>query len=75
MAKLSDLPLPALNSSLSKYVLGFVGTIVGVKLLPKMIKLVFGILFSKFTFSIISEVVTVVIAGLLTEKAADKIGH
>ena len=71
--KLSDLPIP--SASVSTYVLGFVGTIVGIKLLPKVLKLLFGILFSKFTFSILSEVLTVVIAGLLTEKAAEKVGR
>ena len=73
--KLSNLPLPPLNANLSTYVLGFVGTILGIKLLPKVLKLLFGILFSKFAFSILSEVVTVVIAGLLTEKAAEKVGR
>ncbi len=59
----------ALQDSAVKLVLGFVGTILAFSLLPRTIKFVSR----KFLLGIFAEVVTVVVAGLLAEKAAEKV--
>jgi len=61
----------ALQDSAVKLFLGFFGTLLAFFLLPKTIKF----FIRKFLLGIIGEVVTVVILGLLTEKAAEKLGR
>lgn len=58
-----------LQQSLLTWVLGFFGMLVAFKLLPKTIKYVMR----RFIFGLVSEIVFVVIAALLTEKAAEKL--
>lgn len=58
-----------LQDSASKLFLGFFGTILAFFLLPKTIKFVIR----RFLLGVISEVLTVVITGLLTEKAVERI--
>ena len=63
-------PSSDLQDSAVKVLIGFFGTIAAIFLLPRTIKF----LIRNFLFSILGEVVTVVIAGLLTEKAVEKLG-
>ena len=58
-----------MQSTLIRFLLGFVGTILGFKLLPR----IFRYLFRRVLPGLISEIVAVVITGLLTEKAIDLI--
>ena len=58
------------RNSLISLLLGFFGVTAAFLLLPKTIKYVIR----RFFLSIISEVVAVVITGLLTEKLVDVIG-
>lgn len=58
-----------LQQSLLTWVLGFFGMLAAFKLLPKTIKYVLR----RYVFGLVSEIVFVVIAALLTEKAAEKL--
>lgn len=58
-----------IQDSLLKLFLGFFGTLFAFFLLPRTIKFVIR----KFLLGIIGEVVTIVITGLLAEKAVDQI--
>lgn len=59
------------RNSLISMLLGFFGVTAAFLLLPKTIKYVIR----RFFLSILSEVVAVVITGLLTEKLVDAISH
>lgn len=59
------------RTSLISLLLGFFGVTAAFLLLPKTIKYVIR----RFFLSILSEVVAVVITGLLTEKLVDVISH
>ncbi len=56
-----------LNDPLVKGLLGFFGTVFGLLLLPRAIKL----FFRKFVLGTLGEIVAIVVTGLLTEKAVD----
>ena len=62
---------PSFAESSAKWLFGFFGAIAAFLLLPKTVKY----LIRRFFWSVFAEVVTVVIAGLLTEKAAERAGH
>lgn len=53
----------------TQYIVGFVGVIAAFFFLPRTLKY----LVRRFVFGVISEVVLVVLAGLLTEKAVEKL--
>lgn len=57
------------TSTLVKFVLGFFGIIAAAKLLPRT----FVFMMRRYLFSLVTELVVVVIAALLTEKIARKI--
>ena len=59
------------RKSLVSLLLGFFGVTAAFLLLPKTIKYVIR----RFFLSILSEIVAVVITGLLTEKLVDAISH
>lgn len=61
----------AARSGLISVLLGFFGVTAAFLLLPKTIKYVIR----RFLLSIVSEIVAVVITGLLTEKLVDLISH
>lgn len=52
-----------------KWILGFFGVIAAVKFLPKVL----GFITRRFVFGLLSEVIMVILAGLLTEKVVEKI--
>lgn len=56
-----------LSDPLVQMILGFFGTLFGLLLLPRAIKL----FFRKLVLGTFSEIVAIVVAGLLTEKAVD----
>lgn len=56
------------TDSILKAVLSFFGVIAAFKIVPKA----FSFVTRKFVFGLVSQVVWIVIAGLLTEKAAEK---
>lgn len=56
------------TDSILKAVLGFFGVIAAFKIVPKA----FSFITRKFVFGFISQIVWVVLAGLLTQKAAEK---
>ena len=56
-----------LSDPLVQVLLGFFGTLFGILLLPRAIKL----FVRKFVLGTFSEIVAIVVAGLLTEKAVD----
>ena len=56
-----------LRDPLVQVLLGFFGTLFGLLLLPRALKL----FFRKLVLGTVSEIVAIVLAGLLTEKAAD----
>lgn len=58
-----------IQNSLLKLFLGFFGTILAIFLLPRTIRF----MIRKFLLGIIGEVITVVVTGLLTEKAVEQI--
>ena len=60
-----------LRDPLVKWLLGFFGAILGFLLLPRAFKL----FVRRFVLGTISEIVTIVIAGLLTGKAVDYISE
>ncbi len=60
-----------LRGSLTKWLVGFFGSVLAFLLLPKTIKF----FIRRFVLGVIGEVVAVVIAGLLTEKAIDKVSN
>lgn len=60
-----------MQSVFLRFLLGFFGTILGFKLLPKL----FRYFFRRVLPGLLTEVVTVVITGLLTEKAIDLIAE
>ena len=60
-----------MQSTFIKFIIGFVGTILGFKVLPKLFKFVFR----RVLPSLVSEIVAIVITGLLTEKAIDLISE
>lgn len=62
---------PETDKSLLSIVLGFFGVTAAFLLLPKTIKYVIR----RFLLGIISEIVAVVITGLLTEKLIDLMGE
>ncbi len=62
---------PETDKSLLSVLLGFLGVTAAFFLLPKTIKYVLR----RFLLGIISEIVAVVITGLLTEKLVDYIGE
>lgn len=62
--------LPETDKSLLSLLLGFLGVTATFLLLPKTVKYVFR----RFFLGIVSEVVAVVITGLLTEKLVGMIG-
>ena len=64
-----DSSQPDLQSSLTTWLIGFFGAILGFMILPKTLKF----LIRRFIFSIFSEVLAVVVAGLLAEKAVEKL--
>ncbi len=67
----SNLPEPDWSDPIVKWLLGFFGAVFGFLLLPKAIKL----FVRRFLFGILGEVIFIVVAGLLTEKAVDAIGE
>lgn len=62
---------PETDKSLLSILLGFLGVTAAFFLLPKTVKYVIR----RFFLGIISEIVAVVITGLLTEKMVDYIGE
>ncbi len=56
-----------LSDPLVKVLLGFFGTLFGILLLPRAIKL----FFRKLVLGTLGEIVAIVVTGLLTEKAVD----
>jgi hypothetical protein len=58
-----------LQEGLVKSLLGFFGVIAAAKLLPKLL----GYTVRRFVFGLLSEVIWVVLASLLTEKIARKL--
>ena len=56
-------------NTLIKSAVGFFGVVATFKLLPKLLSFVTR----RFIFGLISEVIFVVLAGLLTEKVAEKL--
>lgn len=58
-----------LQNTLIKSALGFFGMIAGVKLLPKLLSL----FARRFLFGFVSQMIFVVLAGLLTKKVAETI--
>ena len=58
-----------LSDPLVKWFLGFFGAIFGFLLLPRAIKT----FFRRFLLGTLSEIVIIIISGLLTEKAVDSI--
>ena len=62
---------PEIRDSLTKYLLGFFGVIAAFLFLPRTIKY----LIQKFLLGLMAEVVMVVLAGLLTEKAVDQLSR
>ena len=58
-----------LLEGLVKSVLGFFGVIAAAKLLPKL----FSFTMRRFVFGLLSELIMVVLAALLTEKFAEKL--
>ena len=56
-------------NTLIKSALGFFGVIAAFKLLPKLLSFVTR----RFVFGLLSEIIFVVLAGLLTEKLAEKL--
>ena len=63
-------PQPAMPDSVTKFIIGFVGTTLAFLILPKTIKVVVR----RFLLGIVGEVIAVIVAGLLTEKAVDALG-
>jgi hypothetical protein len=63
-------PTPNLQDPIVKWLLGFFGAVLGFLLLPKTVKFVLR----KFLLGTLTEIVTIVLTGLLTEKAVDLIG-
>ena len=61
---------PDLRSSFTTWLLGFFGVTALFLLLPKTIKF----LVRRFLLGLVSEIVAVVITGLLAEKAVEKLG-
>ncbi len=59
-----------LRSSLLTWVLGFLGITALIKLLPRVVRYAVR----RWIFGLISEIVVVVLAGLLTEKLVDRLG-
>lgn len=59
------------QQSLLRYVVGFFSVGAIILLLPKTLKF----MIRKFLFGLIAEVITVVLAGLLTEKLVDQISR
>lgn len=59
----------ALQDSAVKLTVGFAGTILAFFLLPKTVKFIIR----KFLLGVFSEVITVVLTGLLTERAVRQI--
>ena len=55
------------EETFAKFALGFFGTIFGFFLLPKALKY----FVRTFIVNVVAEIVTVVLTGLLTEKAAE----
>ena len=64
----SNLP-PLLRDPLAKWFLGFFGALFGFMLLPRALK----VFLRRFVFGTLSEIVLIVLTGLLTEKAVDYI--
>ena len=64
-----DSSQPDLQSSLTTWLIGFFGAIVGFLILPKTLKF----LIRRFIFGVFSEVLAVVVAGLLAEKAVERL--
>lgn len=62
---------PSLAESTSKWLFGFFGALAAFLLLPRTVKF----LIRRFIWGVLAEVVAVVVAGLLTEKAAERIGR
>ncbi|ARA91835.1 MAG: hypothetical protein D6685_12155 [Bacteroidetes bacterium] len=59
--------LDQIRSGLARWLLGFFGTVLGFLVLPKL----FRFTARRFLFGFIAEVVTIMLAGLLTEKAVE----
>jgi hypothetical protein len=59
------------TKSLMQFVAGFFGAMLIVTLLPRTLRLFVRKLF----FGLAGEIIAVVVAGLLTEKAVDKLGN
>ncbi len=64
-------PEPSLAESSAKWLFGFFGAIAVFLLLPRTVKY----LIKKFIFGVAGEVVAVVVAGLLAEKAAERVAQ
>lgn len=60
-----------MQSTFLKFAIGFFGTILGFKVLPKIFKFIFR----RVLPGLVSEIVAIVITGLLTEKAIDLISE
>ena len=60
-------PRSPLGDPLVKWFLGFFGALFGFLLLPRAIKA----FFRRFLLGTLSEIVVIIISGLLTEKAVD----
>ena len=58
-----------LQEGLVKWLLGFFGVIAAVKFLPRVL----GFVTRRFIFGLLAEIIMVVLAALLTEKAARKL--
>lgn len=56
-----------LGDPLVKWFLGFFGTVFGFLLLPRAIKM----FFRRFLLGTLSEIVVIIVSGLLTEKAVN----
>ncbi len=61
---------PSLAESSAKWLFGFFGAAAMFLLLPRTVKF----LIRRFFFGVVGEVIAVVIAGLLAEKAAEQVG-
>lgn len=62
---------PSLAESSAKWLFGFFGAAAAFMLLPRTVKY----LIKRFVWSVLAEVVAVVIAGLLTEKAVERVSR
>lgn len=62
---------PSLAESTAKWLFGFFGAIAAFLLLPRTVKY----LIKRFVWGVLGEVIAVVVAGLLAEKAAERVGQ